>query len=62
LYLLYYPTNLKEKLYIILYKFNKMGLLNLMYLEAEKVYGCARCKVHLTEINEIISKVSQLLI
>ena len=34
-----------------------MGLLNLMYLEAEKVYGCARCKVHLTEINEIISKV-----
>ena len=34
-----------------------MVLLNLMYLEAEKVYGCARCKVHLTEINEIISKV-----
>jgi hypothetical protein len=33
-----------------------MGHLHLMYLEAEKVYGCARCKIHLSEINEIVSK------
>ena len=33
-----------------------MGYLHLMYLEAEKVYGCAKCKVHLSEINEIVSK------
>lgn len=33
-----------------------MGYLHLMYLEAEKIYGCAKCKVHLSEINEIISK------
>lgn len=34
-----------------------MGLLNLIYLESDKVYGCSRCKVHLSEVNEIISKV-----
>jgi hypothetical protein len=34
-----------------------MGLLNLIYLEAEKVYICGQCKVHLSEVNEIISKV-----
>ena len=30
-----------------------MGLLNLIYLESDKVYGCSRCKVHLSEVNEI---------
>ena len=33
-----------------------MGFLHLMYLEADKVYGCSKCKVHLTEINELKSK------
>ena len=33
-----------------------MGFLHVIYLEAEKVYGCAQCKVHLSELNEIASK------
>jgi hypothetical protein len=33
-----------------------MGRLNLLFLEAEKTYGCSKCKVHLSEYNEIISK------
>ena len=33
-----------------------MGRLNLLFLEADKIYGCSKCKVQLTEINEIISK------
>lgn len=33
-----------------------MGFLHLLYLEAEKVYGCSKCKIHLTELNELCSK------
>lgn len=33
-----------------------MGFLHLVYLEADKVYGCSKCKVHLTELNELTSK------
>jgi len=36
-----------------------MGYLDLIYLEADKIYGCAKCKIHLTETNEIISKAFQ---
>lgn len=30
--------------------------MHLMYLESDKLYGCVKCKVHLNENNEIISK------
>lgn len=33
-----------------------MGYLHLMYLEADKIYGCSKCKIHLTELNELNSK------
>jgi hypothetical protein len=33
-----------------------MGHLHVLYLEDEKVYGCAKCKVHLTERNWLNSK------
>lgn len=33
-----------------------MGFLHLLYLESDKVYGCAKCKIHLTELNELNSK------
>lgn len=33
-----------------------MGYLHVLYLESEKVYGCGKCRTHLSEINEIISK------
>lgn len=33
-----------------------MGHLHVLYLESEKVYGCARCKTHLSEIDELVSK------
>ena len=33
-----------------------MGKYNLLYLESDKVYGCARCGTHLTDEDELISK------
>ena len=32
-----------------------MGRYNLLYLESDKVYGCARCGTHLTDEDELIS-------
>ena len=32
-----------------------MGRYNLLYLESDKVYGCARCGTHLTEEDDLIS-------
>ena len=32
-----------------------MGRYNLLYLENDKVYGCARCGTHLTDEDELIS-------
>ena len=33
-----------------------MGKLNLLYLESDKIYSCAKCNTHLSSKNEIISK------
>jgi len=33
-----------------------MGRLYFLFLEAEKIYGCAKCKVQLADSDELISK------
>ena len=34
-----------------------MGLKYNTYLESSKVYGCKRCKTHLTSLESLISRV-----
>lgn len=36
-----------------------MGLKYKTYLESSKVYGCKRCKTHLTSLESLISRVRQ---